>query len=202
MAHKVLFVDDEPHITKGLKRALHKEPYEILSANSANEALDILAREPIDVVVSDEKMPGMSGSEFLTLVCQKYPGTIRIILTGHASLDTAIRAINGGEIYRFLTKPCNEVDLAITIRQALQQKSLTIQSLRLLNRVKHQSALLQELEKEYPGITHVNKNIGGVITLDDSVGDLDMLIKKMSAEMEKFEALFPDFERKGEKVIS
>jgi len=88
MARKVLFVDDELHVTEGLKRALRKEPYEIMSANSADKALEILARQPVDIVVSDEKMPGMSGSEFLTVVCRKYPDTIRIILTGHASFGS------------------------------------------------------------------------------------------------------------------
>jgi two-component system probable response regulator PhcQ len=73
----------------------------------------------VDVVISDEKMPGMSGSEFLSLVRQEYPDTIRIILTGYGSLESAIRAINEGEIYRLFTKPCNVIDLAITIRLAL-----------------------------------------------------------------------------------
>jgi two-component system probable response regulator PhcQ len=107
MPRRVLFVDDEPHVTESLKRALRKEPYEVLSANSADEALEVLARQPVDVVISDEKMPGMQGSEFLAVVCKQYPETIRIIMTGHGSIEAAIRAINEGEIYRFLTKPCN-----------------------------------------------------------------------------------------------
>jgi two-component system probable response regulator PhcQ len=102
-----------------LKDAFSREPYNILCADSAEEALPILAREQVDVVISDEKMPGMSGSEFLSLVRQEYPDTIRIILTGYGSLESAIRAINEGEIYRLFTKPCNVIDLAITIRLAL-----------------------------------------------------------------------------------
>ena len=86
MQHKVLFVDDEPNGTKALKRALRREPYDILSAGSADESLEMLERESVDVVVSDENMPGMTGSEFLAVVYEKYPDTIRIILTGHASL--------------------------------------------------------------------------------------------------------------------
>ena len=120
MGHKVLFVDDQPNVIEGLKRVLRKEPYEILSASSAAEALDIMSQQPIDVVVSDEKMPGMSGSEFLFLVSQKYPDTVRMLLTGQASLDATIRAINQGEIYHCFTKPCNEADIATTIRQALK----------------------------------------------------------------------------------
>jgi len=75
-----------------LKDALANEPYDILSAASAEEALPILDREQVDVVISDEKMPGMSGSEFLAIVRQEYPDTVRMILTGHASLESAIRA--------------------------------------------------------------------------------------------------------------
>lgn len=122
MTHKVLFLDDDQLVTEAFKRILSGEPYEILTANSVDEALDILAHQPVDVVVSDEKMPDMSGSEFLALVRQGYPHTMRIMLTGHPSLDTAVRAINKGEIYRFLTKPWNKGDLCTTIREAIQQK--------------------------------------------------------------------------------
>jgi len=90
MKSVVLFVDDEPSFTDSLKRILRKEPYEILSAGSADEALMILDGQVVDVVVSDEKMPGMSGSEFLSIVSKRYPETIRIMLTGHASLDRYI----------------------------------------------------------------------------------------------------------------
>lgn len=135
MTHKVLFVDDEPLVTEALKRSLSEEEYKILTANSADEALDILAREPVDVVVADEKMPGMSGSEFLAAVCQEHPDTIRIMLTGQASLEAAVRSINEGEIYRFLTKPWNKDNLAITIRQALQQKD-SPDGVRMLKRLK------------------------------------------------------------------
>ena len=177
MSRKVLFVDDEPRVTESLKRALRKEPYEILSANSANEGLKVLAREPVDVVISDEKMPGMPGSEFLALVRKQYPETIRIILTGGASMEAAIRAINEGEIYRFLTKPCNEVDLAITIRQALQLKDLMVISRRLLEKNKGQSVLLQDLEKKYPGITKVKRDSTGAIIMDDDTdNDFETLI--------------------------
>jgi response regulator RpfG family c-di-GMP phosphodiesterase len=104
-------VDDEPLITTTLKRVLRKEPYDICTANSGAEALQILARKPVDVIVSDERMPGMSGSEFLAVARQQYPDTARIILTGQANLEAAIRAINEGAICRFLTKPCKEDDL-------------------------------------------------------------------------------------------
>ena len=142
MKHKVLFVDDEPRVTDALKRALRKEPYEILSAGSAREALLLLGDQPVDVVVSDEQMPGMSGSEFLAVVRHRYPDTIRMILTGHASLEMAIRAINEGEIYRLFKKPVHEVDLAISIRRAIEQKALISKARQLLNTARRQSMYL------------------------------------------------------------
>jgi len=167
MQHVIMIVDDEPPVRELLTDAFSREPWEILCAGTAEEALDILAQEPVDVVVSDEKMPGMSGSEFLAVVRQQYPDTIRMILTGHASLESAIRAINEGEIYRFFTKPCNMVDLIVTIRQALQQKELMVENQRLKTIVEQQSLSLESLEQQHPGITKVKRDARGAIIIDD-----------------------------------
>ena len=190
MPYKVLFVDDEPHVTAAMKRALHKEPYEILTADSAMEALEILAGEPVSVVVTDERMPGMSGTEFITKVYTLYPDTIRIMLTGHACLETAIRAINDGQIYRFLTKPCNEVDLSVTIRQALQQKALMEESRKLLLMARQQSSLLQDLEQHHPGIMDVKKDVSGRIVIEDEDYDFDTLIEQINEEVVKSDKFF------------
>ena len=96
MKHKVLFVDDEAVIRDMVKTAFANEPYGLITAGSAEEGLDILAAESVDVVISDEIMTGMSGSEFLSFVRKKYPDTIRIILTGKANLEAVIRAIREG----------------------------------------------------------------------------------------------------------
>ena len=167
MNHNVLIVDDERTITDMLKDALSREPYNILIAASAEEALTVLTREQVDVVISDEKMPGMLGSEFLAVVRRKYPDTIRMILTGYASLESAIRSINEGEIYRFFTKPFNVFDLVVTIRQALQHKDLMKETQRLLKVVKRQSVFIEEMEQQYPGITKVKRDAEGAIIIDD-----------------------------------
>ena len=167
MSRKVLFVDDEPHVTQALKRALRKEPYELLSAGSARDALNMLSKETIDVVVSDEQMPGMSGSDFLAQVAEAYPDTIRIILTGHATMETAIRAINEGRVYRFMTKPVNEVDLVVTIRQALQHKEIMIKAVKLEEIAQRRGRALEDLERRYPGITSIKTDAKGTIVLDD-----------------------------------
>ena len=187
MKHTVLFVDDEPMVTEGLKRALRKEPYRILSARSGKEALAMLELEKVDVIVSDERMEGMSGSELLSIVRKRRPNTIRMILTGHASLDAAIRAINEGEIYRFFTKPCNEIDLAVTIRQALRQNDLMTEARRLLDATRNQAAMIDRLKKERPDLLKVEKDGEGAIIVNETEEemDLDRLISEISEQAKK-----------------
>ncbi len=144
MSHTVLLVDDEPNVLEGLTRVLRKESYEILTANSAEQAAGLLEDSNVDLIVSDEEMPGMSGTEFLARVAQDYPDVVGIVLTGHPTLPAALRAINEGKVYQFLTKPCNEIDLAVTIRRALEQKDLKEKSRELLEVTKCQSALIEE----------------------------------------------------------
>jgi EAL domain-containing protein (putative c-di-GMP-specific phosphodiesterase class I) len=118
---RILFVDDDPRVTDALRRALRKVvPWEIVTVNAPAEALALLAEQPIDVVVSDERMPGMTGSEFLSRVARDHPDVMRIILTGEAQLDAAIRAINEAGIYRFLTKPCHTDEMVATLADALR----------------------------------------------------------------------------------
>lgn len=181
MDHKILVVDDDRRFVDLLKEAFFKEPYLVLSAPSAMEALERLAAEPVDVVVSDEVMPCMSGSEFLAQVRRLYPDTVRIILTGHASLETALRAINEGEIYRFFTKPCNIFDLAVTIRQALQHRDLQRENQRLLGMIKRQCDWIEKLERDYPGITTVRRGKEGEILLNDVHAELPCLLDECRA---------------------
>lgn len=121
MKNRVLFVENEPSIN-AIRQAFQREPYEVVSAGSNEEALSLLKQETIDVVVSDEQMPGMFSSDFTKVVHQKYPGTIQILLTDHDNLAVAMRAVNVGEAYRFFTKPFDPVELELVIHQALQHR--------------------------------------------------------------------------------
>jgi DNA-binding NarL/FixJ family response regulator len=121
----VLLVDDERQVTDGLNAILHGESYEVVVANSALEALALLQRRDVDVVVSDERMPSMTGSQFLAVVAKDYPNTARIILTGHATLEAAVVAINEGRICRLLQKPCKPMELRAAIAEALQTAAVT-----------------------------------------------------------------------------
>jgi len=181
--HKVLFVDDEPLILEGLKRALHKEPYGILTAGSAGEAYGILERERVDVVVSDDCMPGISGLDFFMAIRHKHPDIIRIMLTGRATLDAAVRAINEGEVYRFLIKPCDEVEVGVAVLQALRQKELVTETRKLLSLFKKQQALINRLENEVPQVYSSDIDEDGAVVIDDVPADLD--INKLIEEIEK-----------------
>jgi two-component system probable response regulator PhcQ len=190
MEHTVLLVDDEPRLLEALKRALRREPYTVLEATCAAEAFKVLASAPVDVIVSDEKMPGMCGTDMLAKVRREYPDVVRIILTGHANLEAAIRAINQGEVYRFLTKPFNHTDLAVTIRHALQQKTLMDEARRLLRTVKRQADLLEEIEHSNPGITELRTTPDGAIVIDDDLpGDYDEFMKELNARVEQAERI-------------
>ena len=148
---KLLLVDDEPNLTSALVRSLDRTRFKIFTADSAQQGLMILAGNDIDVVVSDERMPGMTGSQFLSEVRKQWPNTIRMILSGQADLEAAVRAINEGEVYRFLLKPCHPKELQMTILQGLQHKKLVEQSRRLLHEHQKTVNLLETLEKKTGG---------------------------------------------------
>jgi two-component system probable response regulator PhcQ len=166
-AHKVMIVDDEDLVRNALVRSLRKEGHELITAESAKQALEILEQERIDLIISDHLMPGMTGLEFLRLVKEKYPEIIRIILTGHADLDVVISAINEGEVYRFLTKPWSAEELKLNIRLALNNLELIRQNQRLRKEVEKQAEYILALEREYPGISTVDKDRKGVIIIDE-----------------------------------
>jgi two-component system, probable response regulator PhcQ len=170
----ILLVDDEPNVTDALKRALRREPYDFLTATSGAAAQELLERHHVDVVISDEQMPGMSGSVFLSAVRKQFPHTIRIILSGQASLETAVRAINEGEVHRFFLKPCNPTDLIFTVQQALAHKRLEDQSRRLLREYQRQATTLARLEHNSPGILRLDTDEQGAVVVDEADGECDV----------------------------
>jgi diguanylate cyclase (GGDEF)-like protein len=115
----LLLVDDEPSILSSLRRLLRGDGYRILTANSGSEGLQILAENVVDVIVSDQRMPEMTGVEFLRKVRQSYPDTVRIVLSGFTELQTVTDAVNAGAIYKFLTKPWDDEQLRSHIQEAV-----------------------------------------------------------------------------------
>ena len=133
MNNAVLLVDDDSNVLHGLARVLRNQPYKLYTAHSGDEAMSILKAWKVDVIVSDEQMPGISGTDLLAWVSNNYPDVMCIVLTGHATAENAIRAINEANIYHFFTKPCNDVQLALTIRKALEEKEKNKQTRTLLD---------------------------------------------------------------------
>lgn len=124
----ILLVDDEASILASLRRVLRGENYRILTASSGEEALNLLALHPVGVVLSDQRMPGMSGSELLAQVRAMYPKTVRMVLSGYTGLDSLTEAINRGEISRFLTKPWQNDDIIEAVRDAFRRYAQSVGS--------------------------------------------------------------------------
>jgi DNA-binding NtrC family response regulator len=162
---KVLIVDDEENILHALTRLFRKEKYDILTAKSGAEGLEIMEEHNVDLIISDLKMPIMNGVEFLAQAKERNPDALRIMLTGQADIKAMLDAIDQGEVYRFLLKPWNDDELRITIKQALEFYYVQKENKSLIRTVKRQDRILDELEKEHPGISNVRKDPDGTIVL-------------------------------------
>lgn len=141
----VLFVDDEASILSSLRRLFRPHGYRILTAGSGAAGLDVLAAETVDLVVSDMRMPEMDGAHFLEQVRARWPEVVRILLTGYADITSTINAINKGEIYRYISKPWDDNDIALIVRDALEQKRLKSENARLLSLTRAQNQELKSL---------------------------------------------------------
>ncbi len=145
--HTVLLVDDEVNILKALQRLLRDEPIEVLTASRSDEALALLQEHTTHVVISDQRMPDMSGVDLLSAVRQRHPEVVRLMLTGNTEIDFAVEAINQGEIYRLITKPWNDEDIKATLRQAIDHYDLTTEIKRLNRVTREQNFKLQDMNR-------------------------------------------------------
>jgi putative nucleotidyltransferase with HDIG domain len=150
--HTILFVDDEVNILKALKRLTRHEPWTVLCASRGAEALETLERSPAQVVVSDQRMPEMSGVDMLQAVRDRYPDVVRMMLTGYTEMNVAVDAINRGEIYRLITKPWNDEELKATIRQAFDHYDLKREIKRLNQVTREQNFKLQDMNRNLEGM--------------------------------------------------
>jgi len=156
---RLLLVDDEPNILAALKRLLRGDNYQIYSAGDGPQGLEVLARHPVDVIVSDQRMPGMLGADFLRKARQLAPDTIRIMLSGYTELQSVTDAVNEGAIYKFLTKPWDDAQLRGHIADAFRIKEIADDNQRLHLEVRsanqelaaanrHMELLLQEKQRQ------------------------------------------------------
>jgi len=151
---KILCVDDERNVLRALQRVFFDADYEIMTALSAAEGMQILEAEgQIQLVISDYRMPGTTGVDFLREVCRLYPETIRIVLSGYADTASVVAAINEGQVYRFIPKPWQDDELKTIVEQALETYEL-----RQKNRM-----LLDQLQQSNEQLRLINENLESLV---------------------------------------
>jgi two-component system, NtrC family, sensor kinase len=163
---RILFVDDEKNVLRAIERLFLDDGYEILTATSGNDGLDILSRvSPVQIVISDYRMPGMNGVEFLREVCERWPDTVRIVLSGYADTVAVVSAINEGQIYKFIAKPWNDDELKVTISNAVDRYFLHKKNIQLTDELRRSNEELSALNESLDEL--VEKRVAKLIGLDN-----------------------------------
>ncbi|MGM0647736.1 MAG: ATP-binding protein [Bacteroidota bacterium] len=143
----LLIIDDEIDITKSLFRQFRRK-YNVHTATNGNEALGIMEEQPIQVVLSDQRMPGMTGVDFFNRIKDKYPDALKLILTGYSDIEAVVGAINEGQVFRYLTKPWSPAELDLAVKEAFEKYELITNNKSLLKHLEQANANLEEKVKE------------------------------------------------------
>src|SRR5271166_6109535 len=140
--HCLLVVDDEPDLVHSVQDLLRFE-YRVLGATRAMEGLEIMKREQVHVVMSDQRMPEMTGTEFLRRLRESYPDTVRLLFTAYADIKAVIDSINQGSVYRYITKPWEPQELQAVLRQAVEHYDLLAERKQLVAELKEKNRQLE-----------------------------------------------------------
>ncbi len=143
----ILYVDDEQNNLTAFKATFRRD-FKIYTAISAAEGIKILDEEDIHILITDQRMPVMTGVEFLESILEKYPDMIRILLTGYTDIEAVIDAINKGQVYRYITKPWDETELRMTINNAFEVYNLKKENKELLVKLKRANEQLEFLLRQ------------------------------------------------------
>ncbi|HVK04384.1 MAG TPA: response regulator [Armatimonadaceae bacterium] len=157
--HPILVVDDEPEILYSLRGLLRRE-FEVHTAGSAEEAMEVLRQHPVHAVMSDQRMPEMTGVELLTEVQGRWPDAVRMVFTGYSDIKAVIDAINNGHIFRYITKPWDADELKSVLRQACEEYDRVVERRELLQDLRtylERSAPLTEGELAGEGRTLLDR---------------------------------------------
>lgn len=182
IGHSIMIVDDEVAILRSLQRLLHHENYSINVFDNPIQALECFKKQSVPLIISDLRMPKMDGMTLLKEIKSISPDTVRIILTGFAEIKTVISAINEGEVYRFITKPWNDEELKIIIRQALANYDLIMDNKRLLRMVERQRDILAEIEAHFPDVAKLPKMKDGAFIIEKTSETLEDFLKRYFPE--------------------
>ena len=144
---QLLIIDDEEEILKALRRQFRRE-YDVYIAVNAEEGLRIIKEVPIQVIITDQRMPGVTGVQFLAQAKKELPDATRLLLTGYADIQAVIDAINEGNVFRYITKPWNTQELATIVREAFERHALLVQNRRLVEELKAANAQLEQRVQE------------------------------------------------------
>jgi DNA-binding NtrC family response regulator len=158
----ILIVDDDQHILDSLRRTLAREEFDLTCVNDPQSAIDLMSQKSFDLLLSDIDMPGISGHEVMKTANRLQPKMIRVFVTGRSGMETAVRAINEGEVHRFVRKPFQAEDLRELVRAALDRKAELDLVSEASSRTHRRSQLFEQLEIEHPGITKVSLDENGV----------------------------------------
>ena len=166
---RILIVDDESRVVNAVRRVFVTTNFiKVEVSTSPDEALSMVRKfTDLRLVISDYLMPGMDGLEFLAEVSRIRPEIIRIILTGHADLETTLRAINEVGVYKFILKPWNNHDLYWTVIRALELEAARRENRELKKQLNDQARMVARIEKLYPGISRIERDSDGVIVLEE-----------------------------------
>lgn len=184
--YKIMFVDDELNVLKAMRRIFRQENYEITTAESADQALDIIRQKEMHVIISDFRMPGMNGGDFLKKVKEIHPRTIRIMLTGHADVNAVMGAINEGAVYKFITKPWNDDDLRLTISLAIEKFELVEENNSLKKQAEIQKKEIQRFSKF---VTRHRSQLATFMLQDKIISQQDF--DRLTSAQEKQNRLMP-----------
>ncbi len=168
--HTILLVDDEKNILNSISRLLQEDNREIITAESSRQALEKLKSiGGVDLVISDNRLPDFSGIDFLIKVKQLYPDTIRVLITGYPDVESVIHAINKGQVYRFITKPWDNEEIKIIVKQALDFYDVLKDNRSLLRIARQQADLLKSVKQKYPDISQAEFDKSSLYIIEEKV---------------------------------
>lgn len=166
---RIMLVDDEENIVRALTRSLRATGWDVVSHTDPHEALRDLEARTFAAIISDYRMPEISGVQFLEYCRFRQPETVRIILSAYADKDAILDAVNTAQVFRFLVKPWSDKELQMVLLDAVEKHRMAMKTQRLMKLVNAQRSALEEMERRHPGLVSVRRDLDDAILLEEEV---------------------------------